>query len=176
MDNLPKIERFTLEDGRIAERHTTTNEAGETVVEVFVEEKKPLKLEKRVTEKRKDILAEKIVETIKDGEVVERQVHSIDSGVKMELREHLGVADDVNALNYVSKKELADAIVAGVKAAMDNNPIAAQSIIVTKAQQTQQAIEGRVTAQADVSKKNYITCGIIIALEIAAVVTALIVF
>ena len=72
MDNLPKIERFTLEDGRIAERHTTTNEAGETVVEVFVEEKKPLKLEKRVTEKRKDILAEKIVETIKDGEVVER--------------------------------------------------------------------------------------------------------
>ncbi len=173
MDNLKTIEKFILEDGRHAERHISTNEAGEKVIELFVEEKKPLILEKRVIEKRKEILAEQVIETVRDGQVIDVKVHSVDPNVKMELREHLGVAKDseLNALNYVSKKELgpviSQAVVAGVAALMNNNhnEVSAQSIIVTKAQQTQDAIENRVETKKKTDKLMYIIAGIIIVAE-----------
>lgn len=125
MDTSKKVERFTLEDGRIAERHISHNEAGEKVIEVFVEERKPLKLEKRITEKRKEILAEQKVETIKDGEIVDVKLNTVDGHTKLQLREHIGTADnaELHSLGYVSKKELgpvvADAVVAGISALME---------------------------------------------------------
>lgn len=125
MDTSKKVERFTLEDGRIAERHISHNEAGEKVIEVFVEEKRPLKLEKRITEKRKEILAEQKVETIKDGEIVDVKLNAVDPHVKLQVREHIATADnaELHSLGYVSKKELgpvvADAVVAGISALME---------------------------------------------------------
>jgi hypothetical protein len=125
MDNkvTKTVEKFTLEDGRMAERHITLNPAGEKVVEVFVQEKLPLKLEKRITEKKKEVVHEQKVETIKDGEVVEVKVLSTEPNVKMELREHIAKTDksEIGALNYATKKDLIDvvtqAVVAGVAAA-----------------------------------------------------------
>lgn len=122
MDNkvTKTVEKFTLEDGRMAERHITLNDSGEKVVEVFVQEKLPLKLEKRVTEKKKEVVHEQKIETIKDGEVVDVKVLSTEPVVKMELREHIAVAGktEIGALNYATKKELIDlvtqAVVAGV--------------------------------------------------------------
>lgn len=122
MDNkvTKTVEKFTLEDGRMAERHITLNDAGEKVVEVFVQEKLPLKLEKRVTEKKKEVVHEQKIETIKDGEVVDVKVLSTEPVVKMELREHIAVAgkSEIGTLNYATKKELVDivtqAVVAGV--------------------------------------------------------------
>lgn len=124
MDNkvTKTVEKFTLEDGRMAERHITINDDGEKVVEVFVQEKLPLKLEKRVTEKKKEVVHEQKIETIKDGEVVEVKVLSTEPSVKMELREHIGKADNnqIGTLNYATKKDLIEvvtqAVVAGVAA------------------------------------------------------------
>lgn len=158
------IEQFTLEDGRRAERRTSVNEAGETVVEVYAEEAKPLRLEKRITEKRKDVLAEQIVETLKDGTVTDRVVNSIEAPT-LEPRGQI----DLTPLAPM----IAQAVIAGIQA---TQPVKAQSIIVTKAEQTQLAIEERVQASQKSETRNYITCGIIIALEIVAVVAALIVF
>jgi hypothetical protein len=127
------VEKFTLEDGRMAERHITLNPAGEKVVEVFVQEKLPLKLEKRITEKKKEIVHEQKIETIKDGEVVEVKVLSTEPNVKMELREHIAKTDkdQIGAINYVTKKELIDvvtqAVVAGVTAAKPQ-PVAQQPV------------------------------------------------
>lgn len=125
------VEKFSLEDGRIAERHISTNEHGEKVIEVYVEEKRPLKLEKRVTEKRKEVLAEQRIETVVDGNVVDVKVNSIEPQVNMQLREHIAVADDtLHASNYVSKKELGpvvtDAVVAGVAALLESGALNAR--------------------------------------------------
>jgi hypothetical protein len=125
MDNkiTKTVEKFTMEDGRMAERHITLNTSGEKVVEVFVQERLPLKLEKRITEKKKEVVHEQKVETIKDGEVVEVKVLSTEPTVKMELREHIAKSDksEIGSLNYASKKDLVDvvtqAVVAGVMAA-----------------------------------------------------------
>lgn len=125
MDNSKKVERFTLEDGRIAERHISHDASGGKVIEVFAEEKRNLKLEKRITEKRKEILAEQKVETIVDGQIVDVKINSIDGHTKMQLREHIGIADnaELHSLGYVSKKEIGpvvvDAVVAGISALLE---------------------------------------------------------
>jgi hypothetical protein len=43
-----KIESLVLDDGRRAERHITLDANGNEVIEIFAEEKRPLKLEKRI--------------------------------------------------------------------------------------------------------------------------------
>jgi hypothetical protein len=160
------IEKVTLEDGRVAERHTSVNENGEKVVEVYVEEKKPLKLEKRIVEKTKQVLSEQVVETLQDGQVVDRQVHSIEPNVKLQLAEHIQTISR-KPNDYVSKAELADAIVAGVQAAMGSNRVEAQSVIVTKAQQAEMALEQRATTAGNNNPLFYMVAGIILLVQFA---------
>lgn len=168
MDKNLKVERFHTEDGRIAERHISTNETGEVVEELFIEDRRPLKLEKRVTKKHKEVLAEQRVETIKDGEVVDVQVQALEPKSRLQVVEHIAVADrsEINPSNYISRKELgpvvAEAVVAGVSALMAN-PVTAQAI--TKPVFTSQAvIEDRV----ETKKKNEMTTYIIYGIAIVA--------
>lgn len=166
------VEKFTLEDGRMAERHITLNPAGEKVVEVFVQEKLPLKLEKRITEKKKEVVHEQKVETIKDGEVVEVKVLSTEPNVKMELREHIAKTDkdQIGALNYATKKDLIDvvtqAVVAGVAAAKPQ-PVAVQQPAAPKPLfRAQSVVEDNVAAK---KKNDAIWIGVMVIALIAQV-------
>lgn len=120
-----KIEKWTLEDGRRAEKrvieHKDVNGECEKVIEVHVEDERPLRLQQRVVEKCKPMLYERKLETIdpKTGNVVEQKVESLEPKVPMQVVEHIGVAasgnsDDAN--KPVTKQEMIDAIVAAIKA------------------------------------------------------------
>ena len=56
-----KIEKWTLEDGRRAEKRITELD-GERVIELHVESERPLKLTQRVVEKSKPIVYERKIE------------------------------------------------------------------------------------------------------------------
>lgn len=175
MDKTNKIERFTLEDGRKAERHISTNESGEKVIEIFVEEQRPLKLEKRITEKRKEILAEQKVETIQNGEIVDVQSSSVDPHVKMQLREHIAKADnaELHSCGYVSKKELgpvvADAVVAGISALLEKNDTVKEHSFKATAPvvKAQNIVEERVEQQKKNDLITYIVLGVIVIVQVA---------
>lgn len=120
MDKNVEIER-TMIDGRLAERHISTNAEGDKVIEIFVEEKKPLSLEKRIVQKHKQILAEEVIETVKDGVVIEKEVLSVEPPTQMKTVEHVGIAEHAktNDGEYMTKKEVTDAIVAGISTLME---------------------------------------------------------
>lgn len=123
-----KIERYSLHDGRRAERRVseTNNAIGESeiVTEVFVEEEKPLHLAERVIEKKRPLVYERVVELVdSDGNVVEQKTESIDPVSRMHVVDHIGMADvAVQSLSddcdcHVTHDEMIDAIVAGVRSA-----------------------------------------------------------
>jgi cobalamin biosynthesis Mg chelatase CobN len=172
VENKKIIEKITLEDGRLAERHTSVDSAGNKVVEVYEEEKRPVLLKKRVIEVEKKVLAEKRVETIgADGQLVDVKVHSIESP-KLELREHIGLAEnhELNALSYAKNKDVVQAVVAGVQAAFAQHgtqKLSAQSVIVTKAQQAEMEIATRVADKSS-GMAIYWICGAILLVNVAA--------
>jgi hypothetical protein len=168
VDTPKKVEKIRLEDGRWAERHTTVN-GDQKVVEVFSEDKRPMKIEKRIVETSKNVVAERRVETLKDGEVVDVQIHSIEPNVRMELREHLGVAPnpELNAQGLMTKKDIVplvtEAVVAGVRTMMQNQSpkmMSAQSIIVPKAMQSEELLEQRVAAKSSTSPWFFVLAGV----------------
>jgi len=136
-DKHVKVESVTLDDGRRAERHVTYNEDGhEVLVEVFAEEKRPLKLEKRVTREMKNIVSKEIHETIKDGEVAYQEVRSLEPDVPLQVRSRVGLVDHHKIVDgdYVRKDEIdkliADGVVAGVTALMEHmEPVAQQKVV-----------------------------------------------
>ena len=103
-----KVERWFLDDGRRAERKVTENvgENGECekIVELFVEDERPLRLQQRVVEKCKPMLFERKLETIdpKTGEVLEQKVESLEPRVPMQVVEHIAKAQNSG---YVSDSE-----------------------------------------------------------------------
>lgn len=121
-----KIQKITLDDGRMAERHISFDEAGNEIIEIFAEEKRPLKLEKRVQREFKTVVAKETHETIRDGEITLAEVHAVTPDVPLRLVERLGVAEHAKVVNgdYVSKDEIskivAESVVAGVSAMMEN--------------------------------------------------------
>lgn len=126
-DDVPevRIESITLDDGRKAERHVTVDDNGNEVVEIFAEEKRPLKLEKRILREHKQVVAKETHQVVKDGEIVLEEVHSTQPEVPLQLRARLGVADHAKIVDgdYVRKEEInkliADGVVAGVGALME---------------------------------------------------------
>lgn len=106
----PKIEKLNLEDGRIAERRSFTNELGNEVIELFTEPKRNLNLDKRIINKKKEIISEQIVQTIKDGEVVEEEVFSHEPPVKLEKVRHIQTENFDQVGDYVTKDSLSRAI------------------------------------------------------------------
>jgi len=137
MDDV-KIEQIYMEDGREAERHVR-DDGEQRVLELYVEPPRPAKkLTKRVIEKKRPVVYERIVETMGEGHddngqplVVERKVEATDPKVEMKLLEH-HVAQpqaekvsaqslpkkkaDLPAEQYVTKDDLEQAILAVVKA------------------------------------------------------------
>lgn len=67
-DTPEKVENITLEDGRIAQRRIyPKNEAGEQLIEIYAEQRTPMRLEKRI----KEVPANRIVESFSaDGETM----------------------------------------------------------------------------------------------------------
>jgi len=121
-----QIQHLTLDDGRHAERHISFDEDGNEIVEIFAEEKRPKKLEKRIVREHKKIVAKETHELVRDGEVVQREVISRDAEPPMQVRERIGLADHAKIVDgdYVRKDEIdklvADGVVAGVSALMEH--------------------------------------------------------
>lgn len=121
-----KIESITLDDGRKAERHTYFDESGNEIVEIFAEEKRPLKLEKRIEREYKNVVANERHSTIQDGEIVYEEALSGEPEVPLQVRQKIGVADHSKVVDgdYVRKDEIgelvANGVVTGVKAMMEN--------------------------------------------------------
>ena len=87
MDDV-KVEQIYLEDGREAERHVR-DDGEEKVLELYVAPPKPEKsLAKRVVEKKRPVVYERVIETVEGGEVVDRKVEALDPKVEMKLLEH----------------------------------------------------------------------------------------
>jgi len=132
-----KVQSVILEDGRHAERHVSYDDDGNEVVEIFAEEKRPLKLEKRIVKEHKQVVARETHETIRDGEVVHQEVKSGDPEVPLQVRERIGVADHAKVVDgdYVRKDEIeklvTNGVVAGVEALMEN----LEPVIVPKEEQ-----------------------------------------
>lgn len=128
-----KVEVIKLEDGRRAERHITFDNNGNEIVEVFAEEKRPLKLEKRVVKEFKKIVARETHQTIKDGEVAYLEVKGIEPEMPLQVRERIGLIDHAKLVDgdYVRKDEvhklIADGVVTGVTALMEHmDPVQVQ--------------------------------------------------
>ncbi len=121
-----KVHKMTLDDGRHAEKHVSFDDAGNEVVEIFAEEKRPLKLEKRVIRQYKNVVSQETHETIRDGEVSQVEVHAGEPDVRLRVVDRIGVANHAKIVDgdYVRKDEIgkivADSVVAGVTALMEN--------------------------------------------------------
>jgi hypothetical protein len=93
------VEKWTLEDGRKAEKRIVENVnqselTSEKVVELHMEDERPLKLKQRITEKTKPVICERKIETIDaHGNVVEVKIEASEPQVKMQVVEHIGVAN-----------------------------------------------------------------------------------
>jgi len=125
-----RVEQVRLPDGRHAERHINKDEQGNEVVEIFAEEQRPLKLEERIVREHKRIVAKETREIIRDGEVAHVEVRSLEPEVPLQIRERIGVAEHGKVVDgdYVRKEEIgqlvADGVVAGVEALMENMELA----------------------------------------------------
>ncbi len=125
-DHNVEVKQLTLDDGRRAERHVTHDSDGNEVVEIFAEERRPLKMEKRIVREYKQIVSKETHETIKDGEVSHIEVRSLEPDVPLQVRERIGIVDHHKVVDgdYVRKDEIgqivADSVVAGVSALMEN--------------------------------------------------------
>ena len=121
-----EVQNITLDDGRRAERHMSHDENGNEIVEIFAEERRPLKIEKRIVKEHKNIVSKETHETIKDGEVAHIEVRSLEPDVPLQVRERIGVADHHKVVDgdYVRKDEIgqivADSVITGVTALMEN--------------------------------------------------------
>ncbi len=144
-----RVEHITLHDGRRAERHVSYDEVGNEVVEVFAEEKRPLKLEERTVRETEEIVSRETIEHVRDGEVTYREVRSLAPDVPMEVRSRVGLVDHHKIVDgdYVKREEIAnlvsESVIAGVQAMMEGQQ--PQQIIV-KHESTPTAVQTPVSA------------------------------
>ena len=124
MEDKHKIEKWTLDDGRRAERHVKET-SEERVIELHVEDERPLRLQQRVIEKSKPFVYEREIEVVdKEGNVVEKKVEAIEPKVHMQLVEHLATVDNSVAAQsvkedcdcHITKEEMVDTIISAIKA------------------------------------------------------------
>jgi hypothetical protein len=169
-----KIETLTLDDGRRAERHITIDEKGQEVVEIFAEEKRPLKLEKRILREYKNVISKEVHQTVKDGEVAYEEIHSTEPEVPLQLRSRVGVTDHYKVVDgdYVRKDEIgsliADGVVAGVTALMEQyEPVSAQKQPSQPALKAQEVVEKTVENKKKNDMVVNVVMGIIILAQIA---------
>lgn len=140
MDDI-RSEKWTLDDGRRAERRVIENKLengqSERVIELHVEDERPLRLQQRVVEKSKPVIFERKIETVDpmSGSVVEQKTESIEPKVQMQLVEHISTSTlasqsvDVNHDCHVTREEMIDTIVAAIKASRESNAVHAQTVV-----------------------------------------------
>lgn len=124
--NQVRVQSLNLDDGRRAERHEFCDENGNEVIEIFAEEKRPLKLEKRIIREHKEVVAKETYQTVQDGAVVKEEVKAGDPEPELKIVERLGVVDHAKLVDgdYVRKEEIgklvADSVLAGMQALMEH--------------------------------------------------------
>lgn len=129
-----EIETLTLDDGRKAERHVSMDSNGNQVIDVFVEEKRPLKLEKRIIREFKQVVAKETHQIIHNGEVEAVEVKSAETELPIQVHETVKVGKvgvDFSS-DFVRKDELqamvSESVASGLEALMeDYEPVVAQS-------------------------------------------------
>lgn len=133
MDDI-RTEKWTLDDGRHAERRVTETVTpageGERVIELHVEDERPLKLQQRVVEKRKPIIYEREIQQIDAaGNVVEKKIESVEPRAKMQLVEHISTSSPVTAQAtpedcdcHVTKEEMIETIIAAMRTFREEAP------------------------------------------------------
>ena len=113
------IEKWTMEDGRRAERHVTNN-GNEKIMEVYVEDSRPLRLQQRMVEKTKPFIYERKIETLdKDGNVIEQKTEAVEPKVQMQLVEHIVADKPIKAQSVgdcITREEMLEAIKTAVSA------------------------------------------------------------
>lgn len=88
-------EKWTLEDGRrvekrVTEIHIPEKMESEKVVELHMEDERPLKLKQRMVEKTKPFVYEKRTETIdENGNVVDVKIESVEPKVNFQFVDHI---------------------------------------------------------------------------------------
>jgi hypothetical protein len=120
-----RVEKFRLKDGRYGEtkvREVVNEDNSETVYEHFEEEARPMHLRKRVVERKKPVVYERVIESIDGEQVVERKVESCDPTVNMQLREHIALANPPvkEDPHYATVDDLKQAMLAVAEAVKDN--------------------------------------------------------
>jgi hypothetical protein len=158
--NEVRVHKMTLDDGRHAERHVSVDEEGNEVVEIFAEEKRPLKLEKRIHREFKNVVAKETHETIKDGEVAHVEVRSGESEVPLKVVDRIGIANHAKIVDgdYVRKEEIgkivADSVVAGVSALMENMEPVMQHNVSQPQSQPQPIFRAQAVVENNVAEKS----------------------
>lgn len=170
------VEKWTLEDGRKAEKrvHETVNTSdltSEKVVELHMEDERPLKLKQRVVEKTKPVIYERKIETLDaNGNIVDVKVESSEPKVQMQLVEHIAVAAQAASHGCKSackknagmtKEDLAEAIALAIKSANAKEECKINS----------QGIAAKIAEEVEVEKKadntvNNILIGVIVVLTV----------
>lgn len=119
-------EQFVLEDGRKAEKVVKENKIDEKeshkIIEIRAEEPRLLKIQKRVIEKMKSYMYERVTETLdqETGVVVDTKVETFDC-LTGELRENTNnVKSKLNSLGAINEVNLEE-----------NNKINYKSIVLT---------------------------------------------
>lgn len=177
-DKPVRVETLTLDDGRRAERHITLDQNGGEVVEIFAEEKRPLKLEKRIVREFKNIVSKEVHQTVKDGEVAYEEVRSVEPEVQLQVRSRVGLVDHHKLVDgdYVRKDEIdkliADGVVAGVTALMEHmepmQPAAPQQVAVQQAPKPVFKAQEVVEKSVEEKKKNDMLVNVIMGVIIVA--------
>ena len=133
--NNQNVEKWTLEDGRKAEKRISesvnhSDLTSEKIVELHMEDERPLKLKQRIVEKTKPVLYERKIETLDaQGNVVDVKVESAEPKIPLQLVEHIALANNhVAAQNCKSackkgltKEDLAEAFATALKSVKSEN-------------------------------------------------------
>lgn len=175
-----KVQQFTLEDGRRAERHIVVGPDGSETIEIFAEEQRPLRLEKRVLREMKQVVAKETHQIIKDGEVSFEEVVGREPEVPLHIQSRIAtVAHDKPDSAYVRMDQIqelvAESVVAGVSALMKDNRMApVQPEPFFKAQSTELKAQAQVEKNVEEKKKKsdvYVNVffGVLIIVQIAGV-------
>lgn len=141
MDDNKKVEKWVLDDGRRAEKRITESKDSEgfseKVIELHVEDERPLRLQQHIVEKTRPFLFERKISTVDPvtGEIVEQKTESTDPKVQMQLVEHIRKSpndsfaqNEVSAQSveedcdcHVTKEEMIETIVAAMKSMKDES-------------------------------------------------------
>jgi len=97
-----KIEKLSMEDGRQAERHikediSFDNEHTRTI-DLYVEPERKKVLSKRIVEKKRPYVYRREIETLdENGNIIDKQIESVDPEEKMHVVSHIAAQSSVVA-------------------------------------------------------------------------------